>query len=156
MSVLTRPRQSSELATGRLRDVAVNREQANALCRFSTRMLISARGEIIVLHVDGEIDLWTLPALQAALARSLRRRPRYLVVDLSRMTYCGAAGLWQLERAGAEAAENGIGYAVSGCAPHLSRLWSRVWPATEVPVRYRTVAAAVTAIVLGQQLGSRR
>jgi hypothetical protein len=46
-----------------------------------------------VLRVTGEVDLCTLPAVQAALGQGLAARPAHLLVDLTAMTFCCARGL---------------------------------------------------------------
>jgi anti-anti-sigma regulatory factor len=46
-----------------------------------------AAGEIIVLQVEGNVDLYTLLSLRAALDEGLDRFPAHLVVDLGRMTF---------------------------------------------------------------------
>jgi anti-anti-sigma factor len=105
-----------------------------------------AAGEIIVLRVSGEVDVCHVPILQAALDAGLDRRPAYLVVDLARMTFCSARGLDLLTQTGRTAAENATGYAVSGVLPQTARVWTLCWDDDRLPVRYRSTAAAVTAI----------
>jgi anti-sigma B factor antagonist len=46
-----------------------------------------------VLPLEGEIDLHVSPNLTAALNRMIDKKPRQLVVDLSRVTYIDSAGL---------------------------------------------------------------
>lgn len=102
-------------------------------------------GEIIVLRVTGEVDLFTLPDLQFALDGSLSTRPAHLVVDLTRITFCCIRGLDLLTRTGHIAAERQTGYAVSGVSPHLHRVWALGWDG-DLPVRYRSIVVAVAAI----------
>lgn len=80
------------------------------------------RSGTTVLWLVGEADLFTLPALGAALAAGLDRCDGRLVVDVSRLTFCSIAGFGLLERAETTAAENGIDYVVRGCSPSLARL----------------------------------
>lgn len=47
----------------------------------------------VVLEVAGEIDLSNATQLHAAFAHVLRDEPAFLVVDLSRVTFLGSAGL---------------------------------------------------------------
>src|SRR5437773_6166678 len=46
-----------------------------------------------VLPLEGEIDLHVSPSLTAALNRMIDKKPKQLVVDLSRVTYIDSAGL---------------------------------------------------------------
>ena len=46
-----------------------------------------------VLPLEGEIDLHVSPAVAASLNTMIRKKPKQLVVDLSRVTYIDSAGL---------------------------------------------------------------
>ena len=46
-----------------------------------------------VLPLEGEIDLHVSPAVAASLNGMIEKKPRQLVVDLSRVTYIDSAGL---------------------------------------------------------------
>jgi anti-sigma B factor antagonist len=46
-----------------------------------------------VLPLEGEIDLHVSPSLTAALNRMVDKKPKQLVVDLSRVAYIDSAGL---------------------------------------------------------------
>lgn len=122
-----------------------------AWCALSctTESLLCSAGEIIVLRVGGEVDLCTLPILRAALDDGLNQHPAHLVVDLTRMSFCSARGLTVLTQTGRTAAEKETGYAVSGTSPQIDRIWPLVWD-DDLPVRYRSTAAAVTAIRAGE------
>ena len=116
-----------------------------AWCCYNAKSLRCSAGEITVLRVEGEVDLYTLPTLPVALDNSLKRRPAHLVVDLAQVTFCSVRGLDLLTRAGHTAAEEQTGYAVSGVLPHLDRVWSLGWD-DDLPVRYRSIVVAVAAI----------
>lgn len=105
-----------------------------------------AAGKIIVLRVEGEVDLCTLPTLRAALGGSLDQHPVHLLVDLARMAFCSAWGLDLLTQTGRTAAENATGYAVSNVLPQIDRVWTLCWD-DDLPVRYRNIATALTAIL---------
>lgn len=104
-----------------------------------------AAGEIIVVRVVGEVDLCTIPILQAALDASLDQRPAHLVVDLARMTFCSVRGLDLLTQIGRIAAAAATGYAVTGVLPRINRVWNLCWGG-DCPVRYPSAAAAVLGI----------
>jgi len=46
-----------------------------------------------VLPLEGEIDLHVSPSLTAALNRMIDKKPKQLVIDLSRVAYIDSAGL---------------------------------------------------------------
>lgn len=98
-----------------------------------------------MLRVDGEVDLCTLPILQTAPDHSLNQHPAHLVVDLTRMAFCSARGLDLLTQSRHTAAEQAIGYAVSGMPPRIDRIWALCWEG-DLPVRHRSTTAAMTAI----------
>lgn len=114
-------------------------------CSCSVMTLSSPHGEIVVLSVAGEVDLLSHATLEAALSVQLDARPRYLVVDLSGMTFCGVRGFTLLAAAEAMADAHEIGYAVSGLPRRLDHIAALLW-AEGRPTRYRTAAGAATAI----------
>jgi len=84
------------------------------LCECTAVSLGAPPDDVVVVRVAGEVDLFTGPVLQAALADSLARGPCDLLIDLSAMTFCDVRGMAMLVQAGATAAERGVGYAVDG------------------------------------------
>jgi anti-anti-sigma factor len=119
-----------------------------AWCSFSCTIesRCYAAGEIIVLWVEGEVDLCTLPTLAAALDESLDQYPAHLLVDLGRVPFCAVRGLDLLTQTGRTVAENAIGYAVTGVLPQIDRVWTLCWDGDHLPVRYPSTTAAITAI----------
>lgn len=116
-------------------------------CSFSctTEALLCSGGEIIVLRVGGELDLCTLATLQSTLDDCLNQRPAHLVVDLARMTFCSVRGLTLLTQADRIAAAKATRYAVSAVPSRIDRIWTLMWNG-DLPVRYRSIATALTAI----------
>jgi len=57
---------------------------------------IGYQNGIAVLKVDGDIDLATVPALEAAIEEALIPRPTGLVIDLSAVGFLASAGLQAL------------------------------------------------------------
>lgn len=106
-------------------------------------------GPILVLRVAGEIDALTLPRLHTALTAALDERPADLVVDLAGVGFCSVRGFARLAIAAATTQTNAVGFAVSGLSPHLDRVATLLWPERHC-VRYRSVAAALTAIRIDQ------
>jgi anti-anti-sigma factor len=117
-------------------------------CSFSctTESVLCAAGEIIGQRVVGEVDLCTLPILQAVLGDSLDHHPAHLLVDLARMTFCSAQGLDLLTQTGHTTAGQATSFAVCGVSPQLDRIWSLVWEG-DLPIG-RSTAAAMTALGL--------
>ena len=62
--------------------------------------------DAIVIHVSGEIDTLTAPALSEQLSRRLPAAP-LVVLDLSAVTFLGSAGLAALVAAKEDAAQRG-------------------------------------------------
>jgi anti-sigma B factor antagonist len=56
-------------------------------------------GGACVLSIEGELDLYTVPLLQRALAASLEDGPTRLVVDLTKCTLIDSTGLGALLKA---------------------------------------------------------
>jgi anti-anti-sigma factor len=115
------------------------------LCECTAVSLGAPPDDVVVVRVAGEVDLFTDPVLQAALADSLARGPCDLLVDLAAMTFCDVRGLAMLVQAGATAAERGIGYAVAAAPRQLRRVWPMLWPVVDLPVQYPSTAAGVLA-----------
>lgn len=127
--------------------VAVGRgDDAVSPCSCSSTSLYSVAGEIILLRVGGEVDAFTIPGVSAAITSSLDRRPSGLVVDLATLTFCCGRGLALLVETRATADKFGTGYAVSGMPSSLERIWMMLWDAADLPLRYRSAAAAVMAL----------
>ncbi|MGI9001745.1 MAG: STAS domain-containing protein [Pseudonocardia sp.] len=115
------------------------------MCRCVPEVVPSATGDIVVLRIDGEIDLLSLPVVRSAIAESVRRRPVDLVVDLAGLNFCCARGLDLLVTSGTTAARHGVGYSVSGLPAHLSHIWALLWT-DEFPPCHPTAAMGVITI----------
>jgi len=115
------------------------------LCECTAVSLGAPPDDVVVVRVAGEVDLFTGPVLQAALADSLARGPCDLLIDLSAMTFCDVRGMAMLVQAGATAAERGVGFAVAAAPRQLRRVWPMLWTAVELPVQCPSTAAGVLA-----------
>jgi anti-sigma B factor antagonist len=60
---------------------------------ISSAVSMPSKGRPNVLPLEGEVDLHVSPNLTAALNRMIDKKPKQLVVDLSRVTYIDSAGL---------------------------------------------------------------
>ncbi len=66
------------------------------------------QGEYVVMSVQGEIDLYTVPRLECELARVLAASsPARLIVDLSGVDFCDSTGVNVLLAAHRQAKETG-------------------------------------------------
>ena len=54
---------------------------------------VQHRDGVVVLAVEGEIDIATAPVLDAAVAEALAEKPAALVIDLSAVTFLASAGV---------------------------------------------------------------
>lgn len=115
----------------------------DCFCRVTVLRLLW--GEIALVHVSGEVDLVSIPALQGALTRALVRRPDHLIVDLGGTTFCGARALALLVRSGEVAAELDVGYSVCAVPRHLDRIWALVCPPRQEPAHHSTLTTGVIA-----------
>ncbi|WP_165969103.1 STAS domain-containing protein [Actinomadura sp. KC06] len=62
--------------------------------RLSARTESCAGGRVLVVHVDGQIDLFTADLLrERVLSAALPATPPRLVLDLDRVSFCDASGL---------------------------------------------------------------
>jgi anti-sigma B factor antagonist len=118
-----------------------------ARCSFScaAQSLLCSAGEVVVLRVTGEVDLCTLPAVQAALGQGLAARPAHLLVDLTAMTFCCARGLDLLTQTAHITAGQATSFAISGVSPQITRIWALGWDG-DLPNLHRSTAAAMATI----------
>lgn len=111
-------------------------------------------GEILVVRVSGELDLLTRPILAATLVEAVSRGSAHLVVDLAGTTFCCVRGFGMLAETGFTASARGASFALSGLSTHRDRILAMLLPDRD-RVRYRSVAAAVTAIRGGRSRPNR-
>jgi anti-anti-sigma factor len=69
------------------------RENDYAQIRDEVSLSVLRRPAHTIARLRGELDVGTAPALRERLAALLRRRMRLLVLDLSEIRFCDAAGL---------------------------------------------------------------
>ncbi|WP_084774052.1 STAS domain-containing protein [Nonomuraea candida] len=81
----------------------------------------SARAPTVV-RLSGDIDLFTTPRLRRRLTSALAFSTGLLVLDLSRVTFCGADGLGVLVGVQERARIRGITLALTGVPPRVARL----------------------------------
>ncbi|GAA1320600.1 STAS domain-containing protein [Pseudonocardia xinjiangensis] len=118
-------------------------------CRCDIETETGPAGPIVVLRVFGEIDMLTRPLVRTALSTATDQAHGDLVLDLAGVSFCCVRGFELLVDLADTARAAGIHFALSGLSAHLDRVITMLWP-DEPAVRYRSVAAAVTAIRIDQ------
>lgn len=112
-------------------------------CRCCLATLSSPVGDIILLHVAGEVDLRSFAVLETALDDVLDRLPEHLVIDLTELFFCSSYGLSAITRTARAATANGTRYSICATSPLIRRLGPHLWPEGGAPPIHRTVAGAV-------------
>lgn len=74
------------------------------------------------VHLSGEIDILTSHALRRRLLRTLKHSTDQLVLDLSGLAFCDAAGLGVLVGIQSRARSQGITVTLAAPRPNMSRL----------------------------------
>ncbi|WP_020659578.1 STAS domain-containing protein [Amycolatopsis benzoatilytica] len=77
------------------------------------RILITATANETVVAVAAELDLRSTAQLRERLADELALRPRGLIVDLTRVTFCSVAGLSVLAEAARLAEAAGVAFVLA-------------------------------------------
>jgi anti-sigma B factor antagonist len=104
-------------------------------------MEVTATAEATVVAVRGEIDLAVLGRLRSRLAEEIGLAPRALVLDLTRVAFCGAGGITELLVAASEAHVSGVPFAIVAAHRAVLRPVSVLRLERVLPF-HRSVAAA--------------
>ena len=91
----------------------------------------------VIVHVVGEIDICTEPALTRCLAAQLQpaRHLTSLVVDLSSVVFVGVRGFAALLAAATTAHHRNVAFCLVGCSPQVLRLLAVIDPDHTLTVR---------------------
>jgi anti-anti-sigma factor len=91
----------------------------------------------VIVHVVGEIDICTEPALTRCLAAQLQpaRHLTSLVVDLSSVSFLGVRGFAALLTAATNAHGRNVAFCVAACSPPVRRLLAVLDPDHTLTVR---------------------
>jgi anti-sigma B factor antagonist len=81
-----------------------------------------ARSAPTVVHLSGEIDIFTSEALRRRLLGALRSSTSMLVLDLSEVSFCDASGLAIMVGIQHRARARGIGFALTAPRPNMTRV----------------------------------
>ncbi|QYC41427.1 Anti-sigma-B factor antagonist [Nonomuraea coxensis DSM 45129] len=75
-----------------------------------------------LVHLSGDIDIFTTARLRKRLITALDHSTDLLVLDLSRVTFCGAGGIGVLVGVQGRARARGVMLALTGVPPRMARL----------------------------------
>ncbi|TDE28111.1 anti-sigma factor antagonist [Nonomuraea mesophila] len=75
-----------------------------------------------LVHLSGNIGIFSTAQLRQRLINTLTHSSGLLVLDLSRVTFCGAGGLGVLVGVQGRARAQGITLALTGLPPFMARL----------------------------------
>jgi len=146
VSINTEPSRDGEHHRNRARPITAADLLGGAMtCFCEVTTDLGPGGDVVVLRVAGEIDMLSLAVLRDALGAAMARQPTDLVVDLAGVVFCCVRGFVLLAGGARAAQSSGISYALSGLTPYLERIATLIEPEPGC-VRYRSVAAAVSAI----------
>ncbi|XVV08591.1 STAS domain-containing protein [Actinoplanes sp. CA-131856] len=86
-------------------------------------LAVNVRGDNdVVVHVAGDIDMATSPALDGVLSDVLLQRPDLLALDLSEVTFFGSAGVHTLVRCHADADTLGSRVLIERAGPRVTEV----------------------------------
>lgn len=71
-------------------------------------LAVERQGDVVVVRVSGEIDMYTTPMLQECLLEQLTTEPGMLVLDLRGVAFLGSSGLAALVTASDTAEQLGV------------------------------------------------
>jgi anti-sigma B factor antagonist len=78
---------------------------------------------VVVVEVDGELDLGAAPALDRHLGAAREERPRAVVLDMTEVRFVDSSALRSLLRAREALAGDGVELVLAGVAPQVRRLF---------------------------------
>jgi stage II sporulation protein AA (anti-sigma F factor antagonist) len=102
---------------------------------------------VCVITVDGELDMVTVPLLEACLCEQLCTNPRHLIVDLQPVCFLASHGLNCLLQAREEARTTTTQLHLAGLVTHAVARPLQVSQLLEVFNTYPTLTQALTAII---------
>ncbi|MBE3577447.1 MAG: anti-sigma factor antagonist [Limnochordales bacterium] len=86
---------------------------------------VSIEGDVLLVRLEGELDLNTAPKFRAAVEETIGRRPHllHLVLDLTGVTFVDSSGLGAILGRYRQFAERGGRVVVIGLQPSVRRLF---------------------------------
>ena len=101
--------------------------------------------EAFIIHVDGELDVYTAPRLKEALAEGVARGHRTIVVDLTRVAFLDSTALGVLVGGRRTAREEGGDVVLVVDTPHLEKMF-RITGFETMFGMHRTVDEALASV----------
>jgi anti-anti-sigma factor len=96
--------------------------------------IIDRRHRSVRLTVTGEIDIATVDSLTDVAIGALRRPARVLLLDLSGVSFCGAAGVSSLLKIHRAAGQARINLVLTCIPPHVQRILDIVGTTAVIPI----------------------
>ena len=130
-------------------DDTSRREHFHAITRSGGALLTELptnRGTVVLVALDGEIDLCSVTEVEKVAHAALAERPLHLVVDLAEVRFCDVRGLRLLtDTLPREARQTGVSYTLADVPRQLAHLMALVRP-YDRPQQRATTAEALSAI----------
>lgn len=82
---------------------------------------VERRGEVVVVHIGGEVDMLTTPTVSTVITEQLQTGPSMLVLNLSTVGFLGSSGLAALVAAREEAGNRGVTLRLVGSGHAVQR-----------------------------------
>lgn len=101
--------------------------------------------DTFIIHVDGELDVYTAPRLKEALAEGVSRGHKVIVVDLTRVGFLDSTALGVLVGGRRNAHDNGGDVLLVVDTPHLAKMFRITGFETMFGI-HRTVDEALAAV----------
>src|SRR5215207_3483648 len=89
---------------------------------YAVRRVVAPDG-VVVVEIDGELDLGSAPALDRHLGAAREQRPRAVVLDMTDVRFVDSSALRALLRARQALADDGVELVLAGVAPQVRRLF---------------------------------
>lgn len=105
----------------------------------------TATDSAFIIHVDGELDVYTAPQLKDAIAEGISRGLRLLVVDLTSVGFLDSTALGVLVGGRRSAHEEGGDVVLVVDSPHLEKMFQITGFETMFGI-HRTVDEALAAV----------
>lgn len=82
---------------------------------------VERRGDVVVVHIGGEVDMLTTPMVSALITEQLQTGPSMLVLNLSTVGFLGSSGLAALVAAREDAGNRGVTLRLVGSGHAVQR-----------------------------------
>ncbi|RKE23510.1 STAS domain-containing protein [Streptomyces sp. TLI_171] len=83
---------------------------------------VTVHATVAHLHLSGELDMDTVPDVEAAVRTAFLGHPRIIIIEASALSFCDCAGLGALLRASRRITDTGGVFHLENPSPRLVRL----------------------------------